>query len=82
MPTASEISELLFEHDPMGLNFGDNTDEYDAEAEAIASRLKAGMRAQRVCAIVHEEFRRWFAPMNVGDANRYQTIARQLAARL
>ena len=29
------LEELLFRHDPIGLNFEDNTDEYLAEAESI-----------------------------------------------
>jgi hypothetical protein len=34
-----EISRILFDMDPMGLNFESNDDEYDGEAIEIAPRL-------------------------------------------
>ena len=33
--TVAEISRLLFISDPMGINFEENSDEYDVEAETI-----------------------------------------------
>ena len=35
-----EINEILFRHDPMGISFGDNTDEYDLEVGTILPRLR------------------------------------------
>ena len=35
------ITALLFRHDPIGINFEDNTDEYEPEARTILPRLKA-----------------------------------------
>jgi len=33
------VSSLLYRHDPIGIKFGDNTDEYNLEAETILPRL-------------------------------------------
>jgi hypothetical protein len=32
---------LLYRHDPIGINFEDNTDEYEPEAETILPRLRS-----------------------------------------
>jgi hypothetical protein len=37
------VSALLFAADPVGINFDDNTDEYDLEAEMIVIRLLDGV---------------------------------------
>ncbi|HVT88841.1 MAG TPA: hypothetical protein VHD56_08325 [Tepidisphaeraceae bacterium] len=36
----SALSSAMFQHDPIGINFGNNTDEYDAEAGTVIPRLK------------------------------------------
>jgi hypothetical protein len=51
-----EVSAILFRHDPIGINFEDNTDEYDSEAGTILPRLKVGMTVGEVQRVVHEEF--------------------------
>ena len=33
------VSALLYRHDPVGINFEENTDEYEIEAETILQRL-------------------------------------------
>ena len=33
------VEEILFRHDPIGINFGDNSDEYDPEVDTILPRL-------------------------------------------
>ena len=33
-----EVSAILFHHDPIGINFETNSDEYDAEAQTIVLR--------------------------------------------
>lgn len=70
-----EISAVLFKHDPIGINFEENTDEYDPEAGTIVPRLKHGMTLDQVERIVWEEFVRWFESETAGPQNRYRDIA-------
>ena len=67
-----EISAILFRYDPIGINFEDNTDEYDAEAGTILPRLRGDMSAEEATAIVHEEFVRWFS--EIGRASCRETV--------
>jgi hypothetical protein len=38
-PSIRELSSVICRHDPVGINFGDNPDEYDPEARELATRL-------------------------------------------
>jgi len=71
-----EISPLLFRHDPMEINYGSNTDEYDPEVRTILPRLPACQSEADVLALVHEEFRRWFG--DAGPAKNYAKIAGEI----
>ena len=62
----ASISDALFEADPIGINFDDNTDEYDPETGTIIPRLGLAKSAEDVQAIVYEEFCRWFDPISAG----------------
>lgn len=66
----SEIEEILFRHDPIGINFGDNTDEYSSEVDTILPRLKEASSQADVLDIVHEEFCRWFDVEIVGKKSQ------------
>jgi hypothetical protein len=57
-----ELAAILFRHDPEGINFETNTDEYESEVGTILPRLKACSSAVEVQRVVHEEFQRWFSP--------------------
>ncbi len=70
-----DVAEILFRHDPIGINFEDNTDEYEPEARTIVPRLKTCRSPQDVITVVHEEFQRWFDPEIAGSRDRYATIA-------
>jgi hypothetical protein len=54
------VSRLLFEIDPIGINFGSNKDEYDPEVGTILPRLESARSQDDVKTIVQEEFHRWF----------------------
>jgi hypothetical protein len=54
------VSAVLFEIDPMGINFESNTDEYEPEAGTIIPRLGQASTVQDVEALIHEEFCHWF----------------------
>jgi hypothetical protein len=48
-----EITALLFRADPIGLDFGDNADEYEPEPRTILPRLKSCKSADDVLQVVH-----------------------------
>jgi hypothetical protein len=72
------IAEILFRHDPAGINFDDNTDEYEPEARTILPRLKDCHSAGDVMTVVHEEFQRWFDPDFAGSKQKYRKIAEEI----
>lgn len=76
----TKVEALLFRHDPIGINFEENTDEYRAEAQTIILRLPEASSADDVRRIVHEEFVRWFDPQIAGPAQRYSAIADEIWA--
>lgn len=51
-----EVEAALFRADPMGLNFEDNTDEYEFEARGIVPRLGKCGSEDDVCRVVASEF--------------------------
>jgi hypothetical protein len=76
----ADITAILFRHDPIGLDFEDNIDEYDCEARTILPRLKTCHSAEDVLTVVHEEFERWFEPDIAGRRERYVSIANDVWA--
>jgi hypothetical protein len=64
-----EVSAILFRHDPVHINYGSNTDEYDPEVGTILPRLKQCRSAEDVQAVVFDEFGRWFGLP--GEQERY-----------
>ena len=72
------ISALLFEADPIGINFGSNTGEYDPEVGTILPRLPSAKTPAEVQAIVHEEFCKWFDEEDVGPIARYEVVAQRI----
>ncbi|SNR36574.1 hypothetical protein [Blastococcus mobilis] len=76
----AEVEALLYRHDPVGINFGDNPDEYRPEAESIVARLPRARSVDDVLALVHEEFVYWFDEDIAGPADRYEDIARDVWA--
>lgn len=69
---------LLFRHDPIGINFDNNADEYEPEVGTILPRLHACQSPGDVLKVVHEEFVRWFDPATAGPQERYAKIASEL----
>lgn len=78
--TVQWLEALLFRHDPIGINFEDNTDEYRAEAETITLRRDEVRSLQDAQRVVHEEFVRWFDASTAGRPERYASVARELWA--
>lgn len=71
----SEASRILFEADPIGINGGSNTDEYDPEAEAIVAALPRACGVDDVRSVVHEVFVRFFDADLAGPAERHARLA-------
>jgi hypothetical protein len=70
-----EVSAALFAADPLGVDSGANTAEYDREAGTILPRLQEAHGADDVQVIVHEEFCRWFSNERAGAIGRYEEVS-------
>lgn len=81
-PAYDTLRCLLFEEDPEGINFGDNTDEYDPEVRTIIPRLRDCYSVDDVQDVVSEEFRRWFGPAPVERRSAYRGVAERIVAEL
>lgn len=78
----AELSTILFQEDPIGINFGTNTDEYEPEVDTILPRLAQCGDEHDVRTVVHEEFVRWFDVTTAGPAEAYARIAARIWAAL
>ena len=65
--TYESISSLLFEIDPMGINFESNTDEYEPEVDTILPRIKNLNGRKEIELVVREEFEKWFGDDSTAD---------------
>jgi len=75
----SKVEEILFRHDPIGINLVENTDEYDPEVSTILPRLKEANSGNDVLNIVLEEFSRWFgADIIDKDSKLYKEAAKEI----
>lgn len=72
------VSELLFRHDPIGINFGHNTDEYEPEVGTILPQLAQARSALELRRVIHEEFVRWFGNDTAGAEADYEEIAQEV----
>src|SRR3954471_2302744 len=72
------IAAILFERDPIGVNYEENTDEYRSEAQCIVIRLAAAQNEADVSAIVYDEFAHWFGITSAGPRSRYDEISRRI----
>ena len=75
------VADILFQHDPVEINFGNNTDEYYPEVRTILPRLRNCHSAQDVTSVVHEEFVKWFEPETAGPKDRYQLPSEEIWKR-
>lgn len=74
------VSAILFRHNPIGLDFETNIDEYDPETGTILPRLRTCKSASDVQAMLYEEFVRWFASDLAGPMARYASPAADIWA--
>lgn len=73
----ASLEEILFRHDPIGINFEHNTDEYRSEAQTITLRIAEAASEHDLQRIIHEEFAHWFDDGIAGPAERYAAIAHE-----
>jgi hypothetical protein len=73
-----EFLELLFRHDPIGINFEDNQDEYAPEVGTILPRLKETNSPKSLQRIIHQEFVRWFSSGDAGPESAYEKVAEEM----
>ncbi|OMQ15781.1 hypothetical protein A7K94_0207120 [Modestobacter sp. VKM Ac-2676] len=74
----TEVAALLHRHDPIGIAFGDDSDEYSPEAGTIALRLPGARSVDDVRRIVHGEFVHWFDAGTAGPEETYGAIAEEI----
>ena len=72
------VTQAMFRHDPIGINFETNTDEYDAEAGTVIPRLKDCSSSEDVTTVLHEEFSTWFGSDSVGPRDHYTKLGEEL----
>lgn len=74
------LSKILFDADPIGINFETNTDEYAPEVGSIIPRLRHASSEDEVQYIIHDEFCKWFDVETAGPAEAYTDIASKVWA--
>jgi hypothetical protein len=72
------VSAILFEEDPIGINFETNADEYEPEVGTILPRLGSCRSVADVQRVTQEEFVRWFGRVEAGPVERYRRIAERI----
>lgn len=77
-PAYERLSSILFEADPVGINFEVNPDEYEPEVETILPRLGSCRSITSVKAMVHEEMVSWFDASIAGPVERYDIVAERI----
>lgn len=74
----ARLSEILFREDPIGINFEENTDEYEPEVGTLLPRLRDAGSVADIRKIVHEEFMKRFDAATRGSPEKYQVVAQRL----
>jgi hypothetical protein len=73
-----EVSAILFDLDPVSINFETNTDEYEPEVGTILPRLTSCQSIDDVRRVIHQEFIRWFDENIAGTETHYQQAAERV----
>jgi hypothetical protein len=67
----------FFIHDPVSINFDENTDEYEPEVRTVWPRLGSARSARDVTRILHEEFVHWFSE-SAGPPEHYERLGAEV----
>jgi len=73
-----EVAAILFEHDPAGINFGTNSDEYEPEVAGILPQLKDARSEADVRKIVHSVLTEMFEGIICDPEERFQALAEEI----
>jgi hypothetical protein len=73
-----EVASILFDADPIDINFETNTDEYELEAGTILPRLIEASTVEDVARIIHEEFVHWFGADEANAVEDYRSLAAKI----
>lgn len=73
-----QVSAILFRHDPIGINFETNRDEYDPEAGTILPRLHQCHSAEDVHCVIVEEICAWFGPEYIDIQDKLKPVANEV----
>jgi hypothetical protein len=71
------VVEILYKHDPMGIDYEVNSNEYEPEAGTIILRLETCSNAIETRKVIYEEFIRWFYD-DVGNESEYTEVAAEI----
>src|SRR5258708_5072212 len=72
-----DLSALLYQVDPMGLNFGVTPDEYEPEVGTILPRIFDAQEPDVIAAVIREEFDVWFGRHRI-EAATFQDLAEEV----
>ncbi len=72
------VAAALYAADPIGINFGDNADEYHPEVSTLLPKLRECHSAADVQALLHREFVAWFDEHTAGPEGRYRQPAQAI----
>lgn len=74
------VSAILYHHDPIVINSGNNTDEYEMESEIIVSRLNHAKSEADVYRLINETFIRCFEHLTPGSKERhlFHVVAKEI----
>lgn len=75
-----DIAAILLRHDPLGLDFGLNTDEYAPEARHIVPKLRKVRSIEELRRAIHGVFTFLFGAGLAGPEDIYDAIARDVWA--
>ena len=74
----TRVAKLLFDDDPIHINFETNTDEYISEAQRIVIELPDIPTASELQKSVHAIFVRQFDAATAGEVSRYEQVSRDI----
>lgn len=75
-----KVEALVFRHDPIGINFEENTDEYELETSLLLSRLRTCRSAADVTRMVHKVFEECFGYVEARAERFYEPIGAEIWA--
>lgn len=75
----SKLEAIFFEHDPIGINFGSNSDEYALEVEGVLKGLPSATSQDDVHTMIYEAFSTCFDTQLAGDKQSmsYKNMAKE-----